>query len=70
MEFEDGSYSVAIDKGTLDALMVDDSPDVVETVEKMFSEIGRVLKQGGRYVCISLLQEHILNEVMKFFPEM
>ncbi|KAK3088532.1 hypothetical protein FSP39_020234 [Pinctada imbricata] len=70
MDFEDGSYSVVLDKGTLDALMVDDSVEVVTMVESMFTEISRVLKQGGRYLCISLLQEHILNEVLKFFPEL
>lgn len=69
MSFEDEQFSVALDKGTLDALFVDDTQDVKETVEKYFKEIGRVLRTGGRYLCISLLQEHILQYVIDYFPK-
>nr|XP_022321268.1 methyltransferase-like protein 13 [Crassostrea virginica]XP_022321269.1 methyltransferase-like protein 13 [Crassostrea virginica] len=69
MNFEDSSFSVVLDKGTLDALMVDESEAVDKDISKMFSEIGRVLKVGGRYVCISLMQDHILNKVLQYFPE-
>lgn len=69
MEFTDGEFSVVLDKGTLDALMVDKSDKVVSDVEKMFNEINRVLKLMGRYICISLLQEHILHKVIPFFAE-
>ncbi|XP_069121308.1 eEF1A lysine and N-terminal methyltransferase-like [Argopecten irradians] len=67
-DFADGEFAVVLDKGTLDALMVDDSTEVVADIDAMFTEIGRVLKQGGRYICISLLQDHIMNKVLKFFP--
>lgn len=70
MEFEDSSFSVVLDKGTLDALMVDDSEAVNEDINQLFCEIGRVLKLGGRYVCISLMQDHILNKVLQYFPDM
>ncbi|XP_060064258.1 eEF1A lysine and N-terminal methyltransferase-like [Ylistrum balloti] len=66
--FSDGEFGVVLDKGTLDALMVDDSKEVVADIDAMFTEIGRVLKQGGRYMCISLLQDHIMNKVLQFFP--
>ena len=69
MEFQDQEFSVALDKGTLDALMVDSSDRVIKDIEAMFNEIDRVLKPMGRYLCISLLQEHILNKVLEFFPE-
>ncbi|KAM7351156.1 eEF1A lysine and N-terminal methyltransferase homolog [Cochliomyia hominivorax] len=69
MSFDNEQYSVALDKGTLDALFVDDTEDVKETVEKYFKEITRVLKNGGRYLCISLLQEHILKYVIGYFPK-
>ncbi|XP_062613580.1 eEF1A lysine and N-terminal methyltransferase-like [Saccostrea cucullata] len=69
MDFEDSSFSVVLDKGTLDALMVDDSDAVTKDIDKMFSEIGRVLKLGGRYICISLMQDHILNKTLQYFPE-
>ena len=35
----------------------------------IFSEIGRVLKVGGRYVCVSLLQPHIISHVSAWFVE-
>lgn len=35
-------------------------------VEKMFGEIDRVLKFGGRYIVITLLQPHILEHVSKY----
>lgn len=69
MSFEDDSFSVVFDKGTLDALMTDNSEEVRQTVEKYFKEILRTLRNGGRYICISLLQEHILNFLLEFFPK-
>ncbi|XP_058120843.1 eEF1A lysine and N-terminal methyltransferase homolog [Anopheles ziemanni] len=68
MTLPDESFSVVLDKGTLDALFTDQSEEVVSTVRRYFKEIGRVLRSGGRYVCISLLQEHILREVVEHFP--
>ncbi|KFB38679.1 AGAP008472-PA-like protein [Anopheles sinensis] len=68
MTLPDESFSVVLDKGTLDALFTDQSEEVVGTVRRYFQEIGRVLRSGGRYVCISLLQEHILREVVEHFP--
>ena len=35
----------------------------------MFSEIERVLKVGGRYVCVSLLQPHIIHHVAHWFVD-
>lgn len=69
MSFENEQFSVALDKGTLDALFVDDNPEVRDTIEKYFKEIGRTLRTGGRYLCISLLQEHILKYVIEYFPK-
>ncbi|GLV46168.1 uncharacterized protein CBL_02884 [Carabus blaptoides fortunei] len=68
MTFADESFSVVLDKGTLDALMPNDSAETIQQIEKLFSEIGRVLKVGGRYVCVSLLQEHILKQLLSYFP--
>ena len=58
-----------LDKGTLDALMTDSSPEVVEKIDKMFAEILRVLRLGGRYVCITLAQQHILKKVIDYFSQ-
>lgn len=70
MSFADGQFSAVLDKGTLDAVMTDDSDEVSARVDQMLREIGRVLRQGGRYVCVSLLQDHILRKVLEYFPEM
>jgi ubiquinone/menaquinone biosynthesis C-methylase UbiE len=70
MDFEDGEFSAVFDKGTLDALMVDETEAVVADIDAMFSEIGRVLKQGGRYIIVTLLQEQILKKILSYFPEM
>ncbi|XP_017032960.1 eEF1A lysine and N-terminal methyltransferase homolog [Drosophila kikkawai] len=68
MTFADDSFSVALDKGTLDALFVDDAQETKQVVENYFKEILRTMRNGGRYVCISLLQEHILNFLLEFMP--
>jgi ubiquinone/menaquinone biosynthesis C-methylase UbiE len=70
MDFEDGEFSAVFDKGTLDALMVDETEAVVADIDAMFSEIGRVLKQGGRYIIVTLLQDQILKKILSYFPEM
>ncbi|XP_015604537.1 methyltransferase-like protein 13 [Cephus cinctus] len=68
MTYADDKFSVVLDKGTLDALMSDSSEDTISTIDKYFSEITRVLRNGGRYICISLLQEHILKKLVSYFP--
>lgn len=68
MEFDDDSFAVVLDKGTLDAVFNDDTPQVHEKVDRMFNEIGRVLRVGGRYICISLSQDHIINKLLAVFP--
>jgi ubiquinone/menaquinone biosynthesis C-methylase UbiE len=69
MEFEDASFDVVVDKGTLDALMSDNSESVYQDVDRMFNELDRVLKVGGRYMCISLAQDHILEKLINSFVE-
>lgn len=65
--FENESYNVVLDKGTLDALMPDDTEETIAQIDKYFAEIKRVLKLGGRFVCISLLQSHILTKLVSTF---
>ncbi|XP_052853485.1 eEF1A lysine and N-terminal methyltransferase homolog [Drosophila gunungcola] len=69
MTFPNESFSVALDKGTLDALFADDEPETRLVVENYFKEILRTMRNGGRYVGISLLQEHILNFLLEFLPK-
>ncbi|XP_018578007.1 methyltransferase-like protein 13 [Anoplophora glabripennis] len=69
MSFDNAQFSVVVDKGTLDALMPNDRADTLSKVNQYFTEIQRVLKSGGRYICISLLQEHILKSILNYFPK-
>ncbi|XP_028398377.1 eEF1A lysine and N-terminal methyltransferase-like [Dendronephthya gigantea] len=70
MKFDSEYFQVVLDKGTLDAIFTSDEEKVVESVEKMLGEVSRVLKVGGRYICISLAQEHILNLLLEYFPKL
>lgn len=69
MTFDDNQFSVVLDKATIDAVMVDDSENIKEYVHKYWSEIARVLRIGGRYICITLLQKHIIEAMMEFFAQ-
>jgi len=44
MSFAEESFSVALDKGTLDALFVDDTEDTKAIVERYFKEILRTMR--------------------------
>ncbi|TDG40126.1 hypothetical protein AWZ03_013447 [Drosophila navojoa] len=68
MSFPDASFSVALDKGTLDAIFVNDSAETKEIVDRYFTEILRTMRNGGRYVGISMLQEHIIEYLLEFLP--
>lgn len=66
--FEDEAFSAVIDKATIDALIPDEKPETLVGGRKYFREVCRLLKNGGRYICITLLQEHILKLLLEFFP--
>jgi len=68
-EYPDEKFSVVIDKGTLDALMPDGETESLARAMGMFNEIKRILKFGGRYICISLLQYHIAKFILSYFCE-
>ncbi|CAD6206589.1 GSCOCG00010061001-RA-CDS [Cotesia congregata] len=67
MTYSNDTFSVVIDKGTLDALMSNNDEETSSKIDKYFNEISRVLRRGGRYICISLLQEHILRKLISYF---
>ncbi|XP_050420296.1 eEF1A lysine and N-terminal methyltransferase [Adelges cooleyi] len=68
-EYSDEKFSVVIDKGTLDALMPDGEMESIARAMLMFTEIKRILKFGGRYICVSLLQCHIAKFLFTYFSE-
>jgi len=39
-----------------------------EHVEQMFTELRRVVRIGGRYICITLAQDHIVRKILNYFP--
>lgn len=51
MEYPDASIDSIVDKGTLDCLFFLDETNV--EVNKMLSEVSRVLKPGGHYVVVT-----------------
>eukprot|EP00026_Physarum_polycephalum_P003144 Phypoly_transcript_03153.p1 GENE.Phypoly_transcript_03153~~Phypoly_transcript_03153.p1 ORF type:complete len:779 (+),score=240.35 Phypoly_transcript_03153:50-2338(+) len=66
-KYEDASFDLVLDKGALDALVSEDTESVRDDAQRMFKEIARVLRPGGRYVCVTLAQEHVLSKLLAFF---
>ncbi|XP_010168012.1 eEF1A lysine and N-terminal methyltransferase isoform X1 [Antrostomus carolinensis] len=69
MDFPDAHFQVVLDKGTLDAVLTDEEEATLAKVDKMFGEISRVLQVGGRYVCVSLAQAHVLKKAVEYFSQ-
>lgn len=69
MSFADDEFSVVLDKGTIDAIFTHDTTEVASQIDKMLQEIGRVLRVGGRFVCITLAQEHIASHIVHSFAD-
>lgn len=67
MSYKNSSYDCVLDKGTLDAIFSNTADETVTQVDAMFDEIERVLKTSGRYICITLAQEHILHKILSRF---
>uniref|UniRef100_A0A8D0BXV5 eEF1A lysine and N-terminal methyltransferase n=1 Tax=Salvator merianae TaxID=96440 RepID=A0A8D0BXV5_SALMN len=67
MDFPDEHFQVVLDKGTLDALLTDEKETTLSRGERMLAEISRVLQFGGRYLCVSLAQSHVLKMVVNYF---
>lgn len=51
MSFPDSSFDIVIDKALLDSILCAENAN--PTADKMMEEVYRVLKPGGRYICIS-----------------
>lgn len=63
LQFKDGSYHIAFDKGALDALMGEDTEGASTAGSKLLSEVQRVLDPSeGQYICVTLGQPHVLSK--------
>ncbi|XP_067156792.1 eEF1A lysine and N-terminal methyltransferase isoform X1 [Apteryx mantelli] len=69
MDFPDALFQVVLDKGTLDAIFTDEEEATLAKVDRMFAEISRVLQVGGRYLCVSLAQAHVLKKAVEYFSQ-
>ncbi|KFU91301.1 Methyltransferase-like 13, partial [Chaetura pelagica] len=69
MDFPDAHFQAVLDKGTLDAILADEEEATLAKVDRMFAEISRVLQVGGRYLCVSLAQAHVLKKAVGYFSQ-
>ena len=69
MKYENNSFDAIIDKGTLDAVFPEDNEVNLQRVYGLFKKILEILKEGGFYLIISLLQQHILAAILEFFKD-
>ena len=67
MTYTNAQFDCVLDKGTLDAIFSNTDDKTVQSVDQMFAEIERVLKIAGRYLCITLAQDHILKKLLEKF---
>ena len=54
--------------GAVDAVYPPDSDEnAIKNFDKLLSDVYKLLKEGGSYLLISLLQEHILKKILDFY---
>ena len=69
--YDSESFDFALDKGTLDALIIDRADkweiddDVYETAAKYFREVSRCLRPGGVFVQITFGQPHFRRRLFE-----
>ncbi|XP_021290180.1 methyltransferase-like protein 13 isoform X2 [Herrania umbratica] len=65
MQFTDDTFDVVLDKGGLDALM---EPELGRKLGNQYlSEVKRVLKSGGKFICLTLAESHVLGLLFSKF---
>ena len=69
LQFSDQEFDLVIDKGSFDALCCDQTEETQKQVLKYLQEVTRVIKSGGSYMCISLLQDFVLQALLNFFTD-
>ena len=65
--FGNESFDVVLDKGALDALMSENTPEVTMKAIAMLDEITRVLSSKGVYLCVTLMESYICQTLLTYF---
>ena len=60
-QFGDHSFDIILDKGSLDALMGEESPEASSAGRRYLRETARLLRTPGSFLCITLAQQHVLR---------
>ncbi|XP_067851251.1 EEF1A lysine methyltransferase 4 [Heptranchias perlo] len=69
LEFENESFNVVLEKGTIDAMMVDEkdpwnvSQETTEIIDQVLKEVSRILRKGGRFISITFAQPHFRKQL-------
>ncbi len=67
MTYDDDSFNAVLDRGTIDSLVLQGTDDVKEKLSGLFQQIHRVLKLGGRFICVSFAQKDVTKLVLEYF---
>ncbi|KAL7124276.1 hypothetical protein ABFS83_14G037800 [Erythranthe nasuta] len=65
IQFANGTFDAIVDKGGLDALV--ESELGLRSGILYISEVKRLLKAGGRYICLTLAKSHVLGLLFSKF---
>ena len=61
-QFDAGAFDLVVDKGGLDALMGEDTPEAAAAGARLLAEVQRLAAPaGGAYACVTLAQAHVLR---------
>jgi hypothetical protein len=70
LKFDKGYFQSIIDKGSFDALCSDKTPETLAKVNVYLKGLMNVLGSGeSSYLCVSLLQDFVLEALLDFFTE-
>lgn len=69
LEFENESFDCVIEKGTLDALLVDEKDpwnigqENLIKIDKILEKVSKILKKGGIFISITFAQPHFRKQL-------
>lgn len=69
MTYAPASFDVILDKGLLDAVYPEDTEANTVKITSLLDKISEILSatEVSRYVCVSLLQKHILHMILGYY---